>query len=167
MSEGTPAILPIAGSVLILFFLGTWTTMQLAYLVVVPPTGVPFLKLLSHAPFRGHSFVMNDYPASVAEKTHAWAYDDPTITSGQVKLTPDGFVVEHNTQYLWFADAEQNKSYMKPDFGLLVDQPSSISQALNEFMARNSTPAQAIAFDATGLIKRSQGTPAALPVLPA
>jgi hypothetical protein len=156
LSDGTPAILAIAGSALMLFFIGTWTTMQLAYLIVVPPTGEPFLKLLSHAPFHGHSFVMNDYPASVAEKTRAWAYDDPTITSGQVKLTPDGFVVEHNTQYLWFADAEQNKSYLKPEFGLLVDQPSSISQALNEFIARSSKPEHAIAFDTTGLIKRSQ-----------
>jgi hypothetical protein len=156
MSDGTPAILPIAGSFLILLFIGTWTTMQLAYLIIVPPTGESFLKLLSHAPFRGRTFVMNDYPASVAEKTRAWAYDDPTITSGQVKLTQDGFVVEHNTQYLWFADAEQNKSYLKPDFGLLVDQPSSISQALNEFIARNSNPEHPIAFDATGLIKRSQ-----------
>jgi hypothetical protein len=155
LGDGSPAILPIAGSVLLALFLGAWSTLQLSYLIVVPPTGEPFLKLLSKAPFRGGTFVANDYPAPVAEKTHAWAYDESSIFSGHVKLTPDGFQVEHDRQYLWFADAGVNTSYMKPDFGILIDQPPSISQALTEFTERRSHPEHQVAFDTTGIIMRS------------
>jgi hypothetical protein len=151
-----PAILPIAASLLLAFFVGAWATLQLSYLIVVPPNGEPFLKLLTRYPFRGGTFVANDYPAPISEKTHAWAYADSTIFSGQVRLTPDGFAVEHDTHYLWFADGVVNAAYMKPDFGLLIDQPASISEALTEFTARIGHPAHAIAFDTLGIVKRTQ-----------
>ena len=45
---------------------------------------------------------------------------------------------------------------MKPDFGLFVDQPASIGEALTEFANRGREPDRAIAFDTTGLIRRTQ-----------
>lgn len=152
----SPAILPIAGSLLLVFFIVTWSTLQVSYLIVVPPNGEPFLRLLSRPPYRGHSFVANDYPAPVAEKTHSWAYADTSIFSGRVKLDTDGFSVEHSLHYLWFADADVNKSYLKPEFGILIDQPASISEALTDFVARTSRADQLVAFNTVGIIRRAQ-----------
>ncbi len=151
-----PAFLPIAGSALMVLFAGAWAILQLGFLIVVPPTGEPFLRLLTRAPYRGGTFVVNDYPAPVAEETHAWAYAESSIFSGRIRLGPDGFSPEHDAKYLWFADADANAAYLKPDFGLFIDQPASIAEALTEFVQRDSEPEHLIAFDTTGLIKRTQ-----------
>ena len=148
--------LRITGAFLLVLFAGAWATLQACYLIVVPPDGEPFLHLVSKSPYRGSSFVANDYPAPVSDKAHSWAYADSSIFSGQVKLTPDGFAVEHDTHYLWFADADENKSYLKPDYGVLMDQPASISEALTEFNDRISHFPHPIAFDTMGIIKRTQ-----------
>ncbi len=151
-----PAFLAVAGTFLLLLFAVAWATMQASYLVVVPPDGEPFLKLLSRAPFRGATFVASDYPAPVSEKTHAWAYADSSIFSGQVALGRDGFSVEHDTHYLWFADALQNSAYLEPEYGILINQPASISEALTKFTQRAAQHEHAIAFDTVGIIKRTQ-----------
>ena len=151
-----PVFLPIAGSALLVLFGGAWATLQLGYLAVVPPTGEPFLNLLSRAPYRGGTFVVNDYPAPVAEKTKAWAYAESSIFSGRVRLGPDGFSTEHDTKYLWFADAGANGAYMKPDYGLFIDQPASIAEALAASGNPGPQSEHPIAFETTGLIRRTQ-----------
>jgi hypothetical protein len=85
------AFLRVSGVFLLVLFAGAWATLQACYLIVVPPDGEPFLELVSRSPFRGASFVANDYPAPVSDKAHSWAYADSSVFSGQVKLTPDGF----------------------------------------------------------------------------
>lgn len=151
-----PAALPLSGSVLLLSFAAAWFTLQLSYLIVVPPDSQAFLKLLSKRPFRGSSFVVNSYAAPEAEETHAWAYAETSLFSGRVRLGPDGYQVEHDRQYLWFADAESNKSYLKPDYGLLIDQPASIEQALKAFTSRSPWDKHPIAFESTGIVQRTQ-----------
>jgi hypothetical protein len=155
-ANDAPGLLPISGSTLLLFFFAAWFTLQLSYLVVVPPDSAAFLKLLSARPFRGSSFVVNSYAAPEAEKTHAWAYAETSLFSGRARLQQDGFQVEHDRQYLWFADAETNKAYLKPDYGLMVDLPASISEALKELTDRRSRAETPIAFPTSGLVRRTQ-----------
>ncbi len=148
--------LRLAGTLLIVLFAGTWVALQACYLIVVPPTGEPFLKLVARPPYKGASFVANDYPAPVSDKAHGWAYADSTIFSGQLRLTPDGFALEHDTHYLWFADRDENPSYLKPDYGVLMDQPASISEALTELAGRQKKAQGPIAFDTLGIVMRTQ-----------
>jgi hypothetical protein len=155
-SNQAPALLPISGALLLLFFIAAWSTLQLSYLIVVPPDSQQFLRLLAKAPFRGSSFVVNSYAAPESEETRAWAYAETSLFSGRVRLAPNGFQVEHDRQYLWFADADTNPSYLKPDYGLMIDQPASIGQALDAYAGRSPWDRHPIAFESTGLIRRTQ-----------
>jgi len=142
---------------LVLGFVVTWFCVQGSYLGVVPPTGYSFLRRLSEAPYRGGSLVVNNYPAPMAEKAHSWAYAESAIFSGQVKLGPEGFTVEHDKKYLWFADAATNPKYMEPDFGLLVTQPASLGEALQKAIERSALAASlSDPFSSTGAVERSK-----------
>jgi hypothetical protein len=153
-----PAVPLLVGSALLACFGMAWVTLQLSYLMVAPPTGEPFLKLLSKPPFHYGNFVLNDYPAPAAEKAHGWAYADTSIFSGRVKLGPNGFEVARDAQYLWFADAPTNAAYLKPDFGILVKQPANIPEALAAFVERQARPASPVAFASNGLVRRARDT---------
>jgi hypothetical protein len=138
-------------------FAVSWTAIQSTYVALAPPTGYGFLSLLARAPVKGGSIVVNDYPAPMAEMAHSWAYAESSIFSGQVKLGPDGFSVPHDNKYLWFADAETNREYLRPKFGLLVSQPASLGEAMQRRMNRPFlVPPMSIAFSKTGIVERTQ-----------
>jgi hypothetical protein len=148
--------LPIIGSsILLLTFAVAWISLQTAYWRIAPPTNYAFLRFLNKAPFLGRTFVVNAYPAPVAVKTRAWAYAESSIFSGQIKLTHDGFSAEHDKAYLWFADANTNPSYLKPDYGLEISQPSSLEEAMGRSIEFEGEKNQSTAFAAVGCVNRS------------
>jgi hypothetical protein len=116
---------------LLVVLAGAWVYIQIDFVRIIPPVQYSFLSLISKPPYRGHSFVVNNYAAPIANQTRSWAYAESSIFSGQVALGPDGFTVDHDRTYLWFADGITNKAYDQPDYGLLVQQPSSIGSALH------------------------------------
>ncbi|HEX3729642.1 MAG TPA: hypothetical protein VHV47_07545, partial [Opitutaceae bacterium] len=133
-----------------------WGTAQARYVSAVPPTNYHFLKLLAKPPYRDHSFVTNTYAAPLANQTHSWAYPDKTIFTGRVRLGPHGFEIERDLTYLWFADRDTNPAYAKPDFGMLIAQPSSIAETLLWTLERQGGQARpAIAFGNSGVVGRA------------
>jgi hypothetical protein len=106
-----------AATLVLVFFGGWWTYLQLSYLALLPPTHFAFLSTLASPPFKGSSFAVSTYAAPIADFTGQWAYFDALMGSGKTVLTPEGYVVERDTEsYLWFADRASNPAYLKPDY---------------------------------------------------
>jgi hypothetical protein len=148
-------ILVLSASTLFVFLFGSWVSLQMTYGRLVAPTHYSFLHLLSKAPYRGKTFVADTYAAPIAEQTHAWAYAESSIFSGAIKLTADGFVTEHDKKYLWFGDAENNKKYLEPEYGIKIAQPASILEALDGSLRSENEAIEPIAFASFGCIARS------------
>ncbi len=142
-------------AVLVLALGFSWVTLQAAYWRILPATQFSFLKALAKPPYRGGTFVASTYAAPIALETHAWAYPESSIFSGDVRLGADGFVTERDLKYCWFADAATNPAYLKPDFGLEVSQPASITEALEWYREGRSEKTAKVAFESIGTVNRS------------
>jgi hypothetical protein len=142
---------------------GSWSILQYEYLSkVTPPNRYDFLQVLDKPPFRGTSFVANNYPAPMAEKTRSWAYAESALFSGNLTLRADGFQGEHDDKYLWFADADMNAAYQTPEFGIMISQPASLGEALDMRVRQLTARADpAIAFATTGVVRRALEPPQA------
>jgi len=149
--------LPVLGSsILLTVFAGAWVALQVTYWSVVPSTRYSFLHLLNKAPFLGKTFVVDTYPAPVSEETRSWAYAESSIFSGQLRLGPAGFSTDHDTKYLWFADAASNRSYLRPDFGIKIVQPASMEVALGQWTTSEPESSISGKFESAGIIERSR-----------
>ena len=101
------------------FAIAYWAILQTTYLDRLPPDHYAFLEKLKQPPYRGASFAVNAYAAPVAAATGGWAYLDPDLGTGEVRLTDSGFRVRRDFRYLWFAD-KTNPTYRRPDYFLCV-----------------------------------------------
>lgn len=97
-------------------FVGYWYLMQASYFQWLPPDHYAFVKKLAHPPYRGASFVANNYPAPVAAFTGQWAYQDPVISQGYFVRKGENLLLAGDPKYLWFADRDTNPEYRKPDY---------------------------------------------------
>jgi len=106
-----------------------WLVLQSSYLRWLPPTHYAFLKVLASPPFRGASFVVDNYAAPVAAYTGQWAYMDPAIE--QARLTVHGGVtrIQGSARYLWLADRSSNSAYRRPQYFLCM-VPQSLATVL-------------------------------------
>jgi len=149
--------LPMFGGVILLtLFSGAWIALQITYWSAIPATHYSFLHLLNKAPFRGKTFVVDTYPAPISEETRSWAYAESSIFSGQLRLGPAGFGTDHDTKYLWFADASTNRNYLRPDFGIKITQPASLEMALGQWTTSESEASVSAKFESAGIIERSR-----------
>jgi len=111
-----------AATFLVIFISGYWAGIQVMYARLLPPDHYSFLKELRKPPYKGKTFVVNNYAAPVAAMTGNWAYYDPLITSGYDPHIGNGWLrtdhdyeLLHDKRYLWFRD-RRNQDYGKPDY---------------------------------------------------
>ena len=99
---------------LVIFIASYWIHMQAAYIRLLPPTQLTFIKKLARPPYRGASFVTSNYAAPVALMTGQWAYQ------GEAWVVPqgEGFTIRRDTRYLWMADKDTNPDYERPEYFL-------------------------------------------------
>ena len=99
-----------------------WGALQAFLFKKLPPDSISFFPLLSSPPFRGSSFAALAYGGVVAYFTKSWAYFDynSTLAQGRVTLGPDGYRVERDNTYVWFADRATNPAYDKPAYYLTM-----------------------------------------------
>jgi hypothetical protein len=112
-------------SALVLFFAGFWVHLQLTWVSDLIPNQFNGLRtILQQPPYKGASFLVNNYPALAAAYTGQWAYlstDAWDLTGAPLRLTPTGYVRSAPTQpYVWLADRQTNASYQTPDYFLCM-----------------------------------------------
>ncbi len=138
----------------------SWTLLQATYVRIAPPDNYAFLQRLEKKPFKGHSFVSNTYPAPMAARMGQWGYADTTLFSGTLTLGPDGFKVERELKYLWFADRDNNPAYLKPDFALTVIHPPNFGESLNRYLEWQTQDTDyPPRVENTGLVRRARSLP--------
>ncbi|MSU47381.1 MAG: hypothetical protein EXS42_09750 [Lacunisphaera sp.] len=133
-----------------------WLSIQTRWMHIAPPDKYAFLSVLEQPPYRGHSIVSTTYPAPMAARTGSWGYADPSLFSGLVRLTANGYVAERDLKYLWFADRDTNAAYLKPNFAVTVIDTPNIAVA--EQLQREQTAAGDAALplaESLGLVQRS------------
>jgi len=108
-----------------------WIAGQTAALRLVPPDSFAFLRLLEKEPFLGRSLVSNTYPAPMAARTGSWGYADTALFTGQLRLGAEGWEVDRDLKYLWFADRETNPDYLHPALALHLVHPTNPNEARN------------------------------------
>lgn len=140
----------------LLGFAGYWVILQATYARVAPADAYYFLPQLERAPFKGRSLVTNTYPAAMAARTGSWGYADTSIFSGTLQLTPRGFEVERNLNYLWLADRDTNPAYLKPDLAIFYAQTPNFSEALAHHQFLRALPANPPPIANAGLFRRAR-----------
>jgi hypothetical protein len=100
---------------------GLWLSLQIRWVMLLPPNHYAFLKKLAQKPYKGATFVVANYAAPVAAFTGNWAYDGDMLPATQMILTPDGFEMKRDRRYLWLADRNTNPSYRKPDYFICMN----------------------------------------------
>jgi hypothetical protein len=141
-------------------FTAHWAAWQFTYARIAPPDAYSFLRRLEQPPYRGHSLVTNAYPAPLVARMGTWGYADASFSSGSLTLGPDGFKVERDLKYLWFADRDTNPAYLKPDFAITVIHPPNFGEALErheEWLYPD--PAHPPRVENSGLIRRARSLP--------
>jgi len=102
---------------LVIILASFWVNMQYKYATLIPPDRFLFLSTLREAPFHKSGFVSNTYAAPLTHFTEQWSYFDPEFASAKVKLTDKGFEMDRDMRtYVWLADRQENKDYLKPKF---------------------------------------------------
>lgn len=141
---------------IVLLILATgWLRLQATYLKVVPIDGYSFIKRLSKAPFKGHSFVVSTYAAPVAVETGSWAYMEPVLFGGNVTLTARGFKIERDDTYKWFADLDKENDYQKPEYALIVERSDWNGDYRRYFSGSGNSESQPKLTDTIGLLRRA------------
>lgn len=105
----------LAGYVLVF-----WIGLQIAYVRLFPTDTFVFMKMLREPPYRGKSFVVNNYAIPTFAYTGQWAYYDSIIEKGILNLTTDGYNLQRDLRELWFADRYTRPDYLKPDYFLCI-----------------------------------------------
>lgn len=133
-----------------------WLSVQAQWIKSAPPDSYAFLSELEKPPYRGRSIVSSTYPAPMAARTGSWGYADPSLFSGIVKLTAEGYVAERDLKYLWFADRDTNPAYLKPDFAVTVIQTPNIAVARQLESEREASDAAVPPLaESIGLVQRA------------
>ena len=109
-----------AGGAVGLFMLAVYGATQLWLVKALPPDHYAFLPMLGMAPYRGKSFVIDNYAAPVTTYTAEWAYYDPKFPEAELLLAADGFKVGRDLRHLWSRDQLENPAYRKPDYFLCM-----------------------------------------------
>jgi hypothetical protein len=135
-SQGGPGIAAGAASlsslIVCVYAVFYWGHVQTTYMRFFPPDHYAFLKDLSKAPYAGKTAAVNNYAAPVAAALGNWAYYDPKIESGLVRVARDGWEVQRDARtYLWFADRKKNRAYLQPDLFVCMIPQSRAMVALN------------------------------------
>ena len=107
---------------------------QIILAKLLPSTHYSFLEMLGEEPYKGASFVVDNYAGPVASYTGEWAYFDPRFLEGDVRLGSAGFVVMRDMRHLWSSDRLTNASYAKPKYFLCMRSQTPVIAA----MLRNS-----------------------------
>lgn len=128
-----------------------WIAGQTAALRLVPPDSFAFLRLLEREPFHGRSLVSNTYPAPMAARTGSWGYADTALFTGQLRLGAEGWEVDRDLKYLWFADRDNNADYLHPALALHLVHPTNPNEARN-LVAREALGERSL----PGLVRRAR-----------
>ncbi|GEO42982.1 hypothetical protein SAE02_71300 [Skermanella aerolata] len=131
---GSPGAVWVGGSACVLMVVGYWTAQQAFYVRLLPPDHVSFLKVVEREEFKGATFAVNNYAATIAWHTGTWGYYDPVVESGSIQGSPDDpRPLLDGTSYMWFADGRTNPAkYAQPDYYACLI-PQSISTALARY----------------------------------
>jgi hypothetical protein len=99
-----------------------WASLQTLLVKKLPPDEISFFPILSKPPFRGGTFAASIYGGTAAYFNKNWAYfdSDSTLAQGHVTLGPDGYQVNRDDAYVWFADRRVNSAYDKPQYFLAM-----------------------------------------------
>jgi len=87
-----------AATFVVIFISVYWAGIQVMYARLLPPDHYSFLKELRKPPYKGKTFVVNNYAAPVAAMTGDWAYYDPLITGGYDPQSGNGWL-QTNADY--------------------------------------------------------------------
>lgn len=137
------------------FFVGYWLLVQAIYLQWLPPDHYAFVKKLARPPYRGASFVANNYTAPVAAFTGQWAYQDPVISQGFFVRKGEHLHLAGDRKYLWFADGDTNPEYRKPDYFIcMVGQ--TMGSVVNRLMRERGVGLGEPGCSALSLVRRAQ-----------
>lgn len=100
---------------LLFLFTALWFQLQWDYLKEFPPTDFNFVRLFRDAPFHNKSMISNTYAVPFAYVSQSWGYLDPEFGNSDISTTvPHTYNYKHDYRYLWFADADSNPMYKKP-----------------------------------------------------
>jgi hypothetical protein len=99
-----------------------WGSLQIFLLRKLPPDEISFFPMLSKSPFRGATFAASIYGGTLSYFNKNWAYFDANSALAQVGVTlgPDGYEVQRDDAYVWFADRGVNATYNKPEYFLAM-----------------------------------------------
>jgi hypothetical protein len=99
-----------------------WGSLQIFLLRKLPPNEISFFPMLSKSPFRGATFAASIYGGTLSYFNKNWAYFDANsaLAQGGVTLGPDGYEVQRDDAYVWFADRGVNAAYNKPEYFLAM-----------------------------------------------
>jgi hypothetical protein len=97
-----------------------WGAMQWSLVRLIPTEHYAFLNRLGTPPFRGASFVVNNYAAPVTVYTGQWAYMDSEISQAPTILHEGKLRLLGDRRYLWLADRDTNRDYRRPDYFLCM-----------------------------------------------
>jgi hypothetical protein len=99
-----------------------WASLQTLLLRKLPPSEISFFPILSTDPFRGSTFAASIYGGTTAYFNKNWAYfdADSALADGGVTLGPEGYRVNRDDAYVWFADRSVNPAYEKPEYFLAM-----------------------------------------------
>jgi hypothetical protein len=124
-------VISAAFVVLFLFVVGEYVFTQKRIREYLPSNHYSFLPELSRPPFRGASFVMDNYAGPVVAYTDQWAYYDPQFAAGEIKLTENGYEMRRDFRHLWSGDQLENPVYRKPDYFLCMRPQTPVNSVIN------------------------------------
>jgi hypothetical protein len=122
----------LASAAAVMMISAFWATTQATYIKWIPADEYDFLTLLDKPPFKGASFVVNNYAAPVAVTTGQWAYYDPIFGYLRLEKIDGESRLVRDFRYLWLAD-RSNPAYLEPAFFLCVI-PQDMGTALRPGM---------------------------------
>jgi hypothetical protein len=126
----------IYSSLFFIFIIILWFNIQYKYLKLLPPNHFYVLDKLSKEPYKGHSFVSDNYAAPVSVQTEQWAYFDPVIARALFVETKEGNKLIGDKRYLWLADKNTNNEYRKPNYFICM-QGQNIETVLFDLKNKN------------------------------
>jgi hypothetical protein len=125
---------------LALFLAAFWIVVQASYVQWLPPTHYAFLKTLAQPPYRGATFVVDNYAAPVAAYTGQWAYFDPEVALARFVRDKGMLRLASDRQYLWFADRETNADYGRPKYFLCMIPQTPYSALVRILQKKRQEP---------------------------
>lgn len=111
-------ILGVGSVTLLCFSLIYWTNLQANYIQLFPYDHFTFLKKLKAPPYKGASFITNNYGPLIYGHTDQWAYIANYLGEKSIQLTAEGYDLDIKREDLWVADRYVRQDYSKPEYFL-------------------------------------------------